>query len=93
MFSKKEEPTAEEVLEKFGLNIANKTKEEIATINAADLRRISHKMRGNKFLLAGINLSMGNAVEKAQLSYLAALVDQNWILIRQNEIIIKSLDK
>lgn len=57
------------------------------------VQRIAAEMSGNGLLKAGLALSFNNGVDQAKLSYLSALVEQNWILINQNQQIIDELKK
>lgn len=58
------------------------------------VQRIANEMSGNGLLKAGLALSFSsNGVDQAKLSYLSALVEQNWILINQNQQIIDELKK
>lgn len=57
------------------------------------VRRVANEMAGNGVLKAGLALSFSNGVDQAKLSYLSALVEQNWILINQNQQIIDELKK
>ena len=56
------------------------------------VQRIANEMSGNGLLKAGLALSFSNGVDQAKLSYLSALVEQNWILINQNQQIIDELN-
>ena len=84
---------AKETLEKYGLNLEDYSIEEISQRNATNLQKIATDLRGNKWFKAGLALSFANAAEQATVTYLSALVEQNWILLRQNEIIIKELQR
>jgi hypothetical protein len=82
-----------ETLEKFGLDLENYSIAEIAKRNVENLRKIASDIRANKWFKAGLALSFAKAHEQATVTYLSALVEQNWILLRQNEIIIRELQK
>lgn len=47
------------------------------------LRRISQDLVGNKFFKLGMALSFAKAEEQAKVTYLSALVEQNWMIMRQ----------
>jgi hypothetical protein len=83
---------ASKTLAKVGLDTDSASKAAIKQLNAASVEKIRADMRGNGLLKAGLTLG-GNATERAQLGYLSALTEQNWILIRQNELLIRLLDK
>ena len=84
---------AHEALDKFGLDLETYSIDEIKKRNAENLKRIALDLRGNKWFKAGLALSFARASEQATVTYLSALVEQNWILLRQNEIMIKELQK
>ena len=56
------------------------------------LRRISQDLAGNKWFKAGMALSFAQAEEQAMATYLSALVEQNWMLIRQMSRMSKALE-
>lgn len=93
MFSKKPEPTIQDVLDKFGLDLENYSKEQIKEENVKNIQQIARDMKGNRLIRAGLAFSFGSNAEKAQLAYLSILVEQNWIIMRQNELIVKTLEK
>lgn len=82
-----------ETLEKYGLDLENYSIDEIRKRNGDNLRRIASDLAGNKWFKAGLALSFAKASEQATVTFLSATVEQNWILLRQNEIIIKELQK
>jgi len=58
------------------------------------VRRVANEMAGSGLIKAGLALSFSsNSVDQTKLSYLSALVEQNWILINQNQQIIDELKK
>lgn len=50
---------------------------------------ITTQIAGNRLMLLGLGLQ--GSVDSLTPSYLAAILEQNWILIRQNEQIIELL--
>lgn len=73
-----------ELLAKYGLtDIDAKDIEQVKSINSALL--------GNKLIEAGTILG-GSGVDSAKLTYLRALVEQNWIIIRQLDRLNKNLE-
>lgn len=50
---------------------------------------ITNQIAGNRLMLLGLGLK--GSVDSLTPSYLAAILEQNWILIRQNEQIIELL--
>jgi len=81
---------AQTFLRKLGINVSP---EDINKMNLESLNTIKSMSRGNKLIMAGLALSMGNQVEQTELALLSALIEQNWILIRQNEAILRKLDQ
>ena len=66
------------------------------SLDAEDLntvRRIAQDLAGNGLIKAGMALSFAKAEEQAKVSYLSALVEQNWLIINQLNRINKQLEK
>lgn len=82
-----------EILNKYGLNLEAYSEQDLIRLNANDIQKIYKGLKGNKLLEAGIVLSFAKSEEIAKVSYLSAIVDQNWIMIRQNEAILKALNR
>jgi len=80
-------------LEQYGLNLDDYTVDQIKQRNIDNLNKIANDLIGNKWFKAGMALSFASGEEQAKVTYLSALVEQNWIVIRQNELIIKELQK
>lgn len=57
------------------------------------LKRIANDLAGNGFMKAGMALSFAKAEEQAKVTYLSALVEQNWMIIRQLSTLNSKLDK
>lgn len=81
-----------ETLARYGLDLENATDTTIKYANAQNIKKIRTDLAGNGLIKAGVAFG-GSATERAQLGYLSALVEQNWILMRQNELIIRLLDE
>lgn len=75
-----------EFLEKYGLEGLNPEDMKI-------LSRITQDLAGNKWFKAGMALSFAKAEEQAKVTYLSALVEQNWLIFRKLDEISKKLDK
>ncbi|WP_125580877.1 hypothetical protein [Levilactobacillus cerevisiae] len=56
-------------------------------------KHISADLAGNGLIKAGMTLSMTNAADQVKVSYLSALVEQNWIIMQQNQEIIDLMKK
>lgn len=75
-------------------NFMNKYQlEEIDDKDLVMIKKIATDLIGNNLLKAGMALSFAKAEEQAKVSYLSALVNQNWIMIRQLNNISNKLDK
>lgn len=72
----KEQQQMREFMQKYQL-------EDLDTKDLAVLKKIAHDLIGNSFFKAGMALSFSKAEEQAKVSYLSALVEQNWMIIRQ----------
>lgn len=57
------------------------------------LQRIANDLVGNKLFKAGMALTFAKAEEQAKVTYLSALVEQNWILMRQLSRLNKNIEK
>lgn len=57
------------------------------------LKRIAEDLAGNGFLKAGMALSFAKAEEQAKVTYLSALVEQNWMIIRQLGRLNKNIEE
>lgn len=77
-------------LEKFGVDLDSYSDEELRNRNAQSARDISTALAGSKLYSFGSLLS-DNANETFLMEMARAQVEQNFILIRQNEEIIRLL--
>ena len=79
MFGSKEDKKAmkeQELLAKYGLdNLSD-------SVDAAAVKRVANSVLANNFMLVG-SAMRGKGEEVAMISLLQALVEQNWIIIRQ----------
>ena len=75
---------AQAVMDKYGLS-------EIDQKDVDAVRTITYSLMGNGMIELG-NTLQGSGVDSAKLSYLRALVEQNWIIIRQLDRISKKLE-
>lgn len=67
--------------------------DEIDDKDLVMIKKIATDLIGNNLLKAGMALSFAKAEEQSKVSYLSALVNQNWIMIRQLNNISNKLDK
>lgn len=82
----KEEKELQKFIEQYGLETLTKSDLEI-------LRKISNNLMGSGYLKAGMALSFAKAEEQAKVSYLSALVEQNWLIIKLLGDLNAKLDK
>lgn len=73
------------MLEKYGL-------EYLDPKDMESVRNIGNALMGNNLIELGTALS-GSGVDVAKMSYLRALIEQNWIIIRQLDRLNKKLDQ
>lgn len=67
--------------------------ENLDSSYSEQVNRVSSEMRSNGLFKAGLALSFANSVDQAKLGYLSAQVEQNWILIKQQDEMLKELKK
>lgn len=91
LFYQKAEEPSQKVLEEYGLDIDSYDMDRIKKENSNNLKQIARDIMANKWFKAGLALSFASADKQATVGYLSAIVNQNWILIRQNELIIRLL--
>jgi hypothetical protein len=87
--NKKEEKQNQE-LQKF------MNKYQLNDLNEQDLvilKRIANDLSANGFFKAGMALSFAKAEEQAKVGYLSAMVEQNWMIIRQLSTLNKNIEK
>ena len=82
---KREEKT-QALLTKYGLQDLSDPRDLEA------VRQISYNLMGNKLIELGATLQ-GNNADAAKMSYLNAIMEQNFIMIRQLDRIAKALEK
>lgn len=74
-------------MKSHGLESLEKTEAEMA-------KNIANQLMGNNLITLGTALSFGGKQEDvAKLTYLSALVEQNWMIINQLNKLNKSIDK
>ncbi|PKQ19178.1 MAG: hypothetical protein CVT66_11440 [Actinobacteria bacterium HGW-Actinobacteria-6] len=89
----KEEKATEkqrELMEKYGLDLDSYSDDELRLRNGSAVRAIASTLAGSGMFAAGSLLS-GNSADAFKLNLAKAQIEQNWILIRQNEEIIRLL--
>lgn len=79
-----------ELMEKYGLDLDSYSDDELRSRNVSGVRAIAASLAGSGAFAAGSLLS-GNSADSFKLNLAKAQIEQNWILIRQNEEIIRLL--
>lgn len=87
---KSEEEKQNELLEKF---MQKYQLEELDGKDLVILKRIAVDLAGNGFFKAGMALSFAKGEEQAKVTYLSALVEQNWMIIRQLSRLNKNIEE
>lgn len=82
----KQEQKAQALLQKYGLEELSDPRDIQA------VRNIANDLAGNKLIEVG-TLLQGNSVDSTKMSYLNAIMEQNFIMIRQLDRIAKALEK
>lgn len=88
----KQEAKDKAAMEKFGLDFDSYTETDLRRRNINSANEIAASLAGSKLYSFGSLLS-GSANETFSLELARAQVEQNFILIRQNEEIIRLLKK
>lgn len=83
---RKQQEEIQKFMEKYNLN-------EVREEDLVVLRRIANDLTGNELFKAGMALSFAKAEEQAKVTYLSALVEQNWLMIKLLSEINSKLDK
>jgi len=84
--SKEPENEQQKFLRKYGL-------ENLTPADLVILKRITADIAGNKWFKTGMALGFAKSEEQAKVTYLSALVEQNWLIIRKLDEISKRLGK
>lgn len=84
--SKEPETEQQKFLRKYGL-------ENLMPADLVILKRITADIAVNKWFKTGMALGFAKAEEQAKVTYLSALVEQNWLIIRKLDEMSKKLDK
>jgi hypothetical protein len=81
----KQQRQLEEFQVRYGL-------ENLAPADLMIVQRVANDLMGNKWFKAGLALSFAKAEEQAKVTYLSALVEQNWIIMNQLSRLNKNLE-
>lgn len=82
----KREQKIQALMQKYGLEDLSDPRDKQAVQN------IATNLMGNKLIELGATLQ-GNGADAAKMSYLNAIMEQNFIMIRQLDRIAKSMEK
>ena len=82
----KEEKQLEKFMEKYQL-------EDLDEKDLVVLQRIANDLFANNLFKTGLVLSFAKAEEQAKVTYLSALVEQNWMIIRQLSRLNKNIEE
>lgn len=85
----KEEKQQEELqkfMDRYGL-------EELSPQDLSTVKKIASDLISNGFLKTGMALSFAKAEEQAKVTYLSALVEQNWLLMNQISRLNANIEK
>lgn len=77
----KQDKKAQALLSKYGLEELSDPRD------LENVRNIARSLMGNKLIEMGTALT-GSGVDSTKMSYLSAIVEQNWIIIRQLDKLI-----
>lgn len=72
----RDEQKMQQMMERYGLS-------ELTQDNYESCRKIFNNLLGSGLMKAGMALSFSKTEELCKVSYLSAMVEQNWIVIRQ----------
>ncbi|GAE32832.1 hypothetical protein [Halalkalibacter hemicellulosilyticus] len=67
--------------------------EDLDEKDLAVLSRVANDLAGNGLFKAGMALSFAKAEEQAKVTYLSAIVEQNWMMIRQLSRLNKNIEE
>lgn len=83
--AQKEQAITEALMQQYGLSEVDAKDKEI-------LLKVVNNLTGMGLMKAGIALSFGKAADQVTIGYLAAMVEQNFIIIRQLDKLRKAME-
>lgn len=89
--NKTDEEKIKELFHKYGLDIDNYDEKEIKVQNIKNIKQIASDVFAQS--INRLSMALAPAQDRVSVGYLSAIFNQNWILIRQNELIIRLLEK
>ena len=91
LFASKEEKDAKKLEKIMGKMRAHRL-DSLGPEYAEDCRAIFLELMGNGMMEMGMKLSGANAADQVTISYLNAVMQQNWIIIKQLDRICKRIE-
>lgn len=88
---KTEEEKTQEIYHKYGLDLDHYNSVDIKQQNIKNIKQIATDVFGQS--LSKLSMALAPAQDRLAVGYLSAIFNQNWILIRQNELIVRLLEK
>lgn len=82
----KQQEQLEKFMEKYQL-------EDLDEKDRVVLERIANDLVGNSLMKTGMALSMAKVDDQLKVTYLSALVEQNWMIIRQLSRLNNNIEK
>ena len=82
----KQQEQLDKLMEKYNLY-------ELDPKDLETVKNIANDLAGNGLLKAGMALSFTNGADQAKVTYLSALVEQNWLIINQLNRLNKNIEK
>ena len=82
----KKQEQLDKLMEKYNLY-------ELDPKDLETVKNIANDLAGNGLLKAGMALSFTNGADQAKVTYLSALVEQNWLIINQLSRLNKNIEK
>jgi hypothetical protein len=82
----KDEFFQQKIMDKYSL-------EELDEKDLKIIKRIMNDLAGNGLFKIGMAFSFAKSEEQAKVTYLSALVEQNWMIIRQLSKLNQSIDE
>ena len=82
----KKQEQLDKLMEKYNLY-------ELDPKDLETVKNIANDLAGNGLLKAGMALSFSSAPDQAKVTYLSALVEQNWLIINQLSRLNKNIEK
>lgn len=86
---KSKEEKQEEEIQKF---LGKYNLDELSERDLETVKKIAYDLRANGLFKAGMALSFAKSEEQAKVTYLSALVEQNWLIINQLSRLNKNIE-